>query len=68
MLIAVGDHIMLELNTLYLTRFKSYKIARPSQTKTWEGREPQTDRHLPQSPFSVQFFLDDDILLRCLCC
>jgi hypothetical protein len=30
----VGDHILQEFNTLYLTRFKTYKIARPSQTKT----------------------------------
>ncbi len=30
----VGDHILQEFNTLYLTRFRTYKIARPSQTKT----------------------------------
>jgi hypothetical protein len=30
----VGGHILQEFNTLYLTRFRTYKIARPSQTKT----------------------------------
>ena len=28
------DHILQEFNTLYLTRFRTYKIARPPQTKT----------------------------------
>jgi hypothetical protein len=30
----VGDYILQELNTLYLIRFRTYKIARPPQTKT----------------------------------
>jgi hypothetical protein len=32
----VGDHILQEFNTLFLTRFRirTYKIARPLQTKT----------------------------------
>jgi hypothetical protein len=30
----VGDHILQEFNTLYLTRFRTFKIARPHQTKT----------------------------------
>jgi hypothetical protein len=29
-----GDHILLEFNTLYLTRFRTYKIARPPDTNT----------------------------------
>jgi hypothetical protein len=29
----VGDHILQEFNTLYLTRFRIYKIAMPPQTK-----------------------------------
>jgi hypothetical protein len=29
----VGDHILQEFNTQYLTRFRTYKIARPTQTK-----------------------------------
>ena len=46
---------------MFLTRFRTYKIALPPQTKTQEGRGPQTDRHLPQSPFTGQFFLDSNI-------
>ncbi len=30
----VGDHILQGFSTLYLTRFRTYKIARPPQTKT----------------------------------
>jgi hypothetical protein len=30
----VGDHILEEFNTLYLTRLRTYNIARPPQTKT----------------------------------
>jgi hypothetical protein len=29
----VGDHILQEFNTLFLTRFRNYKIALPPQTK-----------------------------------
>jgi hypothetical protein len=58
----VGDHILQEFNILYLTRLRTYRIARPPQTKTWEGRWPQKDKQLPQSPFTGHFF-DDDILL-----
>jgi hypothetical protein len=29
----VVDHILQEFNTLFLTRFRTYKIATPSQTK-----------------------------------
>jgi hypothetical protein len=28
-----GDHFLQEINTLYLTRFRTYKIALPPQTK-----------------------------------
>jgi hypothetical protein len=52
----VGDHILKEFNTLDLTRFKIFKIARPPLTKTSEGRGPQIDKHLPQNPFTGQFF------------
>ncbi len=45
-----------ECNTLFLTRFRTYKIARPPKAKTWEERGPQTDKHMPQSPFTFQFF------------
>jgi hypothetical protein len=30
----VGDHILQEFITLFLTRFRAYKIATPPQTKT----------------------------------
>ncbi len=43
-------------NTLYLTRFKTYKTARQPETKTKEGRGTQTDKHLQQSPFTGQLF------------
>ncbi len=56
MLSPVGDHILQEFNTLYLTTFKTYKIARPPQTIIQEGRRPQTDKHLPQSPITCKFF------------
>jgi hypothetical protein len=52
----VGVHILQEFNTLYLTIFRTYKIARPSQTKTKEGRGPQTDKHPAKSRFTDQFF------------
>ena len=39
----VGEHILQEFNTLYLTRFRTYKIARPPQTKNLGG-EGASDR------------------------
>ncbi len=51
-----GDHVLQEFNTLYLTRFGNYKIARPPQTITREVRGPQTDKHLPQNPFTGSIF------------
>jgi hypothetical protein len=50
----VGNHILQEIKTL--TRFRIYKIARPPQTKNYEGRGSQTDNHVPQSPFTCQIF------------
>jgi hypothetical protein len=38
----VGDHILKEYNTMYLTRFRTYKIVLRPQIKTKEVREPQT--------------------------
>jgi hypothetical protein len=52
----VGDHILQELKTLYLTRFRTYKIARPPQTKTLGDRGPQTDKNLPQLPLQANCF------------
>ena len=57
MLSLVGDHILREFDTPYLTRFRTYQIDRPPQTKNLGGEgEPQTDKHLPQSPFTGKFF------------
>ncbi len=39
----------------YLARFWTYKIALPPQTKTWEGKGPQTDKHLPPITYTGQF-------------
>jgi hypothetical protein len=42
---------------MLLTRFITYKIATPPLTpKTKEGKGPQTDKHLLQSPFTGPFF------------
>ncbi len=50
-----------ELYTVYLARFRTYKIALPPQTKIQEGRGPQTDKHLPPNPFTGQFLREDDL-------
>ncbi len=39
------------------TRFRTYKIVTLPQTKILEGRGPQTDKHLPQSPFTCYCFV-----------
>jgi hypothetical protein len=60
----VGDHILPEFNTLFLTRFRIYKIAALPQTKNLGGEGGggnQTDKHLPQSPFPGQFLRKADI-------
>jgi hypothetical protein len=41
----VGDHNLQEFNTLFLTRFRTHRIATPPQAKTKEGRGPQTDKN-----------------------
>ncbi len=43
MLSPVGDHILQDFNTLYLTRFKTYKIAKPPPNKNLV-REEASDR------------------------
>jgi hypothetical protein len=45
----VGDHLLQEFNTMYLTRFRTYKFARPPQRG--EERGPQTS----------QYFLDNNV-------
>ncbi len=40
----VGDHILQEFDTLYLTRVRTYKIPRPSQNKKKLRGEGASDR------------------------
>jgi hypothetical protein len=49
------------LYTVYLTRFRTFKLALPTQTKTYEGRGPQTDKNLLPWPFTGQFLRKADI-------
>jgi hypothetical protein len=61
MLSLVGDHILREFDTPYLTRFRTYKIARPPQTKPRRGGGLR--RYICREvPLQVNF-LDADILL-----
>jgi hypothetical protein len=59
-------HILLDFNTLYLTRFRNYKIATQHQTKILEGKGPQIHKinTCRKVPLQV-YFLDDDIFLEC---
>jgi hypothetical protein len=61
MLSCVVNYILQEINPLYLTRFRTYRIARPpNETKTLEGRGPQTDKHAAKSLYR-SFSLVSDI-------
>ncbi len=48
----VGDHILQEFNILYLTRFRTYKIADFPKQKPRRG---VSSEHLPQNPFIGQW-------------
>jgi hypothetical protein len=54
----LGDHILLEFNTLYLITFRTYKIAKPPQTKTLRrgGRLRQINT-CRKVPIQVNIFL-----------
>ncbi len=54
----VGDHTLQELNTMYLTRFRTYKIARPSQQKPRRGGGSQTDEISAAKSHYRSIFLD----------
>jgi hypothetical protein len=58
MLSPVGDHILQEFKTLYMTSFRTYKIARPSIARRGPLRQINTCRKVP---LQVNF-LDEDIL------
>ncbi len=60
-----GEYIQ-ELQTVNLTRYRTYKIALPSQTKIQAERGPQADKHLPPSPFTGQFLRKADISIQSL--
>ncbi len=65
---SVVDHILQKSYTLYtvhMSRFRTYKSARPPQKNLGE-EGPQTDKQLPPSLFRGQF-LDDDSLFCLLC-
>jgi hypothetical protein len=64
LLSTVGDHILQKFNTLYQTRFRIYKNARPPKKKPRRRGMPQTVKHL--SGHLEVNFLDDIILLWCL--
>jgi hypothetical protein len=51
----VGDHILQKFNTLFLTRFRNYKIALPSQDKNRGGKGFQTDNTCRKVPLQVNF-------------
>jgi hypothetical protein len=59
----VGDHILQDFNTLYLTRFRTYKIARPPQKKPTKGGASGRQTHAAMSLYRSIFL---DILLWCL--
>ncbi len=48
----VGDHIPQEFNTIYLTRFRTYKTVLPLSNK----KLVRQIKHLPQRPFTGKFF------------
>jgi hypothetical protein len=52
----VRDHILQDFNTLYPTRFRTHKIARPPPNKKPRMGGGLTDKHLPRSPFTGKFF------------
>jgi hypothetical protein len=51
----VGDHILHEFNTQFLTRLEPTKLLHHPKQKPGR-RRPQTDKHLPQGHFTGQFF------------
>jgi hypothetical protein len=52
----VGDDILQEFNTLYLTRLKTYKIATPPQTKPRRGVGLRQIITCCKVPLKVNFF------------
>ncbi len=63
MLSPVEDHILQEINTLHLTRFRVYKIARPPQAKTLGGEGPHRQINTCHKVPLLVNFLDDDFCI-----
>ncbi len=67
----IGDHILLEFNTLYLTRFRTYKFARPPQKKQkprrgGDLRQKNTYRKVPlQVNFMDETFCCGVYIVNC---
>ncbi len=62
----VGDHILQEFNTLFLTRFRTYKIARPPKQKPRRGGSLSQINTCRKVPLHRLIFLDNDIWHRFL--
>jgi hypothetical protein len=56
----VGDHILEEFNTLFLTRFRTYKIALQPKQKPRRGGGLRQINTCVEVPLQV-FFLDNDV-------
>ncbi len=52
----VGDYILQEFNTLFLTRFRTYKIARPPQIKHRRGGGLKQIKTCRKVPLQVNYF------------
>ncbi len=52
----VGDFILPKFHTLYLTRYRTYTIARPPQTEPWRGGEFRQINTCSKVPLQVNFF------------
>jgi hypothetical protein len=65
----VEDHILKEFNTLFLTRFRTYKIAGPPQTKTLEN-SGRTWQSVFEIRMFIYYFLDalHYIIQNCFIC
>jgi hypothetical protein len=59
MLSCVGDDILQEFNTLFLTRFRTYKIARPPQKIPRRGGGFRQINTCYKVPLQVNFFYND---------
>jgi hypothetical protein len=59
----VVDHILQEFNTLFLTRFRTYKIATPPQTKM-TSKDDIWGIGVFKVPSSMHILLDSDKIFQ----